>query len=173
MSEVMDRMMASATEIIRAMLKTAAQDGSEEQAQALNEAESYLRDWDMPLVDPLAFAVATQEPFHNGKPLWVYLADHPEMANVALALLEAYLKHRRGMLVSGSMPPPQTDHAVALKQFAREMLVHAFDATDADGWEIQDVAERLGLIKKVKYDPAEHGPSDVCEAGDDWYVQTF
>jgi hypothetical protein len=61
----------------------------------------------------------------------------------------------------------------ALKEFARTMIANAFDGAGADGFEIQDEAEKLGLIRKVKYDPKKHGASDVCEPGDDWYVINF
>ena len=37
--------------------------------------------------------------------------------------------------------------------------------------EIQDKAERLGLIVKTKYDPKIHGPSEHdVQPGEDWYV---
>ena len=40
-----------------------------------------------------------------------------------------------------------------------------------DGCDIQDKAIELGLLKKVKYDPAIHGPNDVdADPGDDWFV---
>lgn len=58
----------------------------------------------------------------------------------------------------------------ALRVFARKMIGCSFEGGDADGGYIQDEAERLGLIRKVKYNPKEHGPSDVCEPGDEWFV---
>ncbi|MEH2508725.1 hypothetical protein V1291_000079 [Nitrobacteraceae bacterium AZCC 1564] len=41
---------------------------------------------------------------------------------------------------------------------------------DLDGGSVQDKAESLGLLSKVKYDPELHGESDFSEPGDDWFV---
>lgn len=49
----------------------------------------------------------------------------------------------------------------------------SWQGLDLDGASVQDKAESLGLIVKVKYDPDIHGPNDHdIEAGDDWYVMS-
>lgn len=51
-----------------------------------------------------------------------------------------------------------------------------WDGRDLEGSDIHDKAEELGLLVKVKYDPAAHGEPGAAfdfvdvEPGDDWYV---
>lgn len=47
-------------------------------------------DAEVQAIDPKLWAEAVKFPF-NGKPLWIFLADHPESAEHARALLQAYL----------------------------------------------------------------------------------
>jgi hypothetical protein len=35
---------------------------------------------------------------------------------------------------------------------------------------VQDKAVEAGLLVATKYDPEQHGPSDIAEPGDDWFV---
>lgn len=58
--------------------------------------------------------------------------------------------------------------AVALP-FINECLEAAWDGYDVDGGTIQDCAEKMGLIRRVKYDPEKHGPLDALGEGDEWY----
>lgn len=48
---------------------------------------------------------------------------------------------------------------------------------DVDGGDLQDTAERYGLLRKEKYDPKKHcywGQDEYgLEAGDDWYVLNY
>ncbi|WP_395451146.1 hypothetical protein ACHMW7_15965 [Aminobacter sp. UC22_36] len=60
-----------------------------------------------------------------------------------------------------------------LIEFAREMCRVAFDGGDMDGWEIQETAERYGLIEAVRYDPKLHtnvANAEYCRPGDIIYV---
>ena len=59
-----------------------------------------------------------------------------------------------------------------LAEFARWAILEGpFAGCHLEGSDVQDKAERLGLLIKTKYDPDKHGPSD-CDAGpgDDWFV---
>lgn len=57
-----------------------------------------------------------------------------------------------------------------LAAFAAEIVAIAWDGGDADGATIQTIAEDHGLIVRTEYDPAIHGPSDICEPGDEWFI---
>lgn len=60
-----------------------------------------------------------------------------------------------------------------LIEFAREMCRVAFDGGSIEGWDIQETAERYGLLNAVKYDPAIHTNvtnAEYCEPGDIIYV---
>lgn len=46
----------------------------------------------------------------------------------------------------------------------------AFSGCDLYGGDVQDEAEKAGLIVRTVYDPAIHGPSDVAEPGMEWFV---
>ena len=62
------------------------------------------------------------------------------------------------------------DEVSRLCRFAREIIGNsAFEGYDIGGDEVQDIAERLGLIVGCKYDPDRHGPSEYAEAGDPYY----
>lgn len=57
-----------------------------------------------------------------------------------------------------------------LEAFAREMIRWAWDGVNG-GAEIQEEAEKHGLIKRVPFDPAIHmDPNGYAEAGDWWFV---
>jgi len=76
----------------------------------------------------------------------------------------------------------RADHAAAVRdrdqarRFVQEVLeCSSWVGSDLGGGDAQDLAEELGLIRKVRYDPAEHGepwrrpprtawPSDGCAA---------
>ena len=60
---------------------------------------------------------------------------------------------------------------LVLSRFARFVLSEVFDG-ELDGAELQEVAEREGLIRKTTYDPVLHGHSDYAQPGDDWYELT-
>lgn len=47
-----------------------------------------------------------------------------------------------------------------------------FNGCDLDGGDVQAKAVRCGILKKVKYDEAKHGPSEVAHQGCDWYEFT-
>lgn len=58
-----------------------------------------------------------------------------------------------------------------LVEFARWIIsAGPWDGCHIDGGDVQDKAEKLGLIIKTKYDPAIHGENSEAEPGDDWYV---
>ena len=69
---------------------------------------------------------------------------------------------------------PQSDSAAAgggaLVEFARYIIKSYAWGQTVDGGDVQDTAERLGLIVEVPYDPAIHGEND-CDAqpGDPWF----
>lgn len=65
----------------------------------------------------------------------------------------------------------------ALKEFARWAVREGcWDGGTLEGGDIQDKAESLGLLVRVKYDPAVHGESGAVfdfvdiEPGDDWVI---
>lgn len=60
---------------------------------------------------------------------------------------------------------------IALQEFAKWAIREgAFQGADLDGLSIQEKAHELGLIEATTYDPGKHGPSDVAEAGDEWFT---
>jgi hypothetical protein len=48
----------------------------------------------------------------------------------------------------------------------------SWQGADIAGGAAQDKAAELGLIAETTYDPNRHGPSDVAEIGDSWFVPT-
>jgi hypothetical protein len=59
----------------------------------------------------------------------------------------------------------------ALADFARWVITEsAFSGCDIFGGDVQDKAVDAGLLVATKYDPEQHGPSDIAEPGDDWFV---
>lgn len=57
-----------------------------------------------------------------------------------------------------------------LRQFAREMIRASGDGYDVDGGDIQDLAEGLGLIKRVSFNPRRHNDGGLgLERGDDFF----
>jgi hypothetical protein len=70
-------------------------------------------------------------------------------------------------------PPasPRAEGEKSLVEFARWAITEGpFEGCHLDGSDIQDKAEKLGILIKTKYDPAIHGESAEAEPGDDWYV---
>ncbi len=65
----------------------------------------------------------------------------------------------------------ETYWAALLEFFRWSMASGPWGGNDLDGADVQNQAERLGLIVKVPYDPAKHGEA-ICEInpGDDWFV---
>lgn len=59
-----------------------------------------------------------------------------------------------------------------LREFARKVIQEALDGNDVCGGDIQDWAEKFGLIRPETYDPEKHGEHflDVMEPGDTIYV---
>lgn len=64
----------------------------------------------------------------------------------------------------------------ALKNFAVDVLQWVFDGFDPDGSDIQDLAERHGLVRKVPFDPEKHNLPEWLEGevepGDDYFEFT-
>lgn len=59
----------------------------------------------------------------------------------------------------------------ALAKFAKECLAASWGGWDLDGGDVQDTAERLGIIQSVTFDPAiHHDPEGLTEAGEKWFV---
>ena len=58
-----------------------------------------------------------------------------------------------------------------LSLFADGILDFLWEGSDPDGGDIQDLAERLGLIENVGFDPEKHDDHlGVClHPGDPWY----
>ena len=60
--------------------------------------------------------------------------------------------------------------------FARAIM-DAWPEGDVDGGDLQETAERYGLLRKEPYDPAKHGEWGKEEygtqPGEDWYVLTY
>lgn len=51
------------------------------------------------------------------------------------------------------------------------LLEGPWSGCDLDGVSVQEEALRLGIIKKVVYDPDVHGDNNLdVQPGDDWYV---
>jgi hypothetical protein len=72
-----------------------------------------------------------------------------------------------------ALPPLRAREEIdALVKFARWAISEgSWQGNDLDGGSVQDMAEKLGLLTKTKYDPAIHSDSEgVCEPGDDWFV---
>ena len=65
----------------------------------------------------------------------------------------------------------RTETCAKLAEFLRYALNAAWEGCGLDGGDIQDTAERFGLIVSVKYHEATHGPNSVgAQDGDDWFV---
>jgi hypothetical protein len=60
----------------------------------------------------------------------------------------------------------------ALKKFAVTIVRSTWgDSGELDGLQIQDLAEKLGVIVEVPYDPAVHGSNDIgVLPGEPWFV---
>ena len=61
----------------------------------------------------------------------------------------------------------------ALEEFARWAISEgAWQGGDLEGFEVQEKAEKLGLIVEEPggYDPKRHGPHDYAEPGDTFFV---
>ena len=60
----------------------------------------------------------------------------------------------------------------SLAQFALWTLQSsAWSGCDLEGYEIQQKALKLGIVKEVPYDPSVHGDAEFdTEPGDAWYV---
>jgi hypothetical protein len=56
-----------------------------------------------------------------------------------------------------------------LKGFAKAAMILSWEGYTIDGLTFQDLAEEHGVIRRVSYDPTEHGPSDI-EPGEPWFV---
>lgn len=56
--------------------------------------------------------------------------------------------------------------------FAAEVLKSVFDGFSLDGFDLQELAVKHGLLVKTKYDPKKHSNAydDYVEPGDPWYV---
>lgn len=69
-----------------------------------------------------------------------------------------------------------TDSAKALREFALQVIDWAWEGYDPDGSDIQDLAEKHGLLAKVPYDPEKHNLPEWLEGevqpGDDYYTFT-
>jgi hypothetical protein len=63
-----------------------------------------------------------------------------------------------------------SDPTRQLAAFFKYAIDASWEGCGLDGGDIQNVAERLGLIRSVPYDPAKHGPSDEAEPDDPWFV---
>ena len=90
------------------------------------------------------------------------------MASVEIQLLEA-------TRVLRNMAIEERAKLLPAVRFAFEVIRDTLneDGFALDGADLQDLAEKVGLIKAAIYDPDIHGPSD-CEAGDPWYlIQDF
>ena len=66
---------------------------------------------------------------------------------------------------------------LVLVQFARKIIQEycwgniTWHGAEPDGGDMQDTAEKLGLIVREVYDPEKHGDAGgECEPGDPWYV---
>ena len=59
------------------------------------------------------------------------------------------------------------------EQFAKAIM-RSWPEGDVDGFELQDLAVKHGLLKMVPYSPDIHGSSEWdADPGDDWYVLTY
>ena len=69
---------------------------------------------------------------------------------------------------SSAMVRPMTPD---YKEFAIEVISVTLDGGSWDGGDIQELAEKYGILKSVPYDPETHGPNDVdAEPGGTWFV---
>lgn len=58
-----------------------------------------------------------------------------------------------------------------LADFANSVIQIAFEGGSLDGWEIQDMALKHGLLIETKFDPAKHEDLEgYAEKGDPWFV---
>lgn len=60
----------------------------------------------------------------------------------------------------------QKDFSVQLYEFAKAITQISFEGGDADGGQIQDLAEKLGLLREEPFDPDNEEHQNVCEAGE-------
>lgn len=57
-----------------------------------------------------------------------------------------------------------------LAEFLKSALDCSWEGSHFDGADIQDTAQKLGLIVAEKYDPAVHGKSAEAMPGDQWFA---
>lgn len=68
------------------------------------------------------------------------------------------------------MPTTACPRDQRLVEFAQWCIEQSWDGFDLDGGAVQLRAQELGLIERVPYDPAKHGPSEYANEGDTWFV---
>ena len=63
---------------------------------------------------------------------------------------------------------------VNFEGFAREIL-SAWPEGGIDGFDMQDLAVKYGLLRETTYDPEKHGDDlyGCSEKGDPWFVKTY
>ena len=62
-----------------------------------------------------------------------------------------------------------------LRAFVRWAVTDGpFNGSSLDGGDVQEKAVHFGILRKVEYDPEQHGQNDCgAEPGDPWFVFTF
>lgn len=62
-----------------------------------------------------------------------------------------------------------------LRAFVRWAVTDGpFNGCNLDGGDVQEKAVHFGILRKVEYDPEQHGQNDCgAEPGDPWFVFTF
>lgn len=75
--------------------------------------------------------------------------------------------------VGGVREPIDPRLSATLARFARDVLATLWEGCHLDGGEIQDLAEKHGLIREVSFHPARHTDhlGVGAQAGDPWWVE--
>lgn len=100
-----------------------------------------------------------------------------EQCREAASLISALEAERDGLLDKLGR---QHDYAnmrdwqvAQLAPFAKWVIEEsAFFGCDLNGGDVQEKAAAAGLITATTYDPEKHGPTDMAEPGDEWFVFT-
>lgn len=103
---------------------------------------------------------------------WIYGTDHTPSEN-PIVIDGATDEILRLIALARQAPAPAVQEGVRL--FAKAVLRDGlWDGSSLDGADIQDLAEKHGLIENVGFDPEKHTDhyGVGLEAGDEWYQET-
>jgi hypothetical protein len=102
------------------------------------------------------------------------IQDLPSQAVIEDHPMDKDLSVSREKPTSGGVRDGIDPHlAATTARFARAVLAALWEGCDLDGGEVQDLAEKHGLIREVAFHPARHDDhlGVGAQVGDPWWVE--